>query len=710
MSIVVATDHPMFLLSTATTSYGLEVTDAGAVVNLYWGARLDRVEDLPYVEQEALNFSQEPDKKPWTNQEFPGAGGYFFNEPCMKALYPSGCRDTKLLYAGYALEHDNISDTLILTLKEQLAPLTVRLYYRVYHQLDVIDRWAAVENLGDAPVYLESFQSAVLYPPKGNDFRLTHMAGKWAAEYQLERHTLTQSKTVLESRHGISGPDCVPWFALDEHGQATETTGRVWAGALHWSGNWKITAEKDRDQQPRVTLGMNDYDFGWKLRPGETLTAPAVSFVYSEEGFGGASRRFHAYERYHLLPQTKARKVTPVMYNSWCVFAFDIDEQQQMRLADKAADMGIELFVMDDGWFGKRDSEHAGLGDWYPSRTKFPHGLKPLIDHVNSLGMDFGIWVEPEAVNEDSDLYRRHPEWALRPTGKPITEWRFQYVLNFAREDVCDYAWSYLDDLLSNNNIAYLKWDMNRYLCEVNWAEKPIDEEREVWTRFVYNVHKLFRRIQEKFPHVWLENCAGGGGRIDLGMTACSDMVNASDNTDPLDNLRIFEGYTQLFLPKTGNRGVAPVPDYVNGRIAPFAYRGHVSMLHGFSLGVNLLTLSEEDEKTARALIAEFKSIREVTQNGELYRLASVYEHPYGAYAFVSEDRAHAVMLLLGQSIRLREPIPRIRLQGLDPDALYRVDGGKLISGRALMNIGLTFHLNADFDSKLLRIEKEDEV
>lgn len=247
--------------------------------------------------------------------------------------------------------------------------------------------------------------------------------------------------------------------------------------------------------------------------------------------------------------------------------------------------------------------------------------------------------------------------------------------------------------------------------CEVNWAWKsPIDEEREVWTRVCVQRHNLFRPIQEKFPHVWLENCAGGGGRIDLGMTACSDMVNASDNTDPLDNLRIFEGYTQLFLPKTGNRGVAPVPDYVNGRIASFAYRGHVSMLQSFGLGVNLLTMSEEDEKTARALIAEFKSIREVTQNGELYRLASVYEHPYGAYAFVSEDRAHAVMLLLGQSIRLREPIPRIRLQGLDPDALYRVDGGKLISGRALMNIGLTFHLNADFDSKLLRIEKEDEV
>lgn len=707
MDIHVHEEKRLFLLSTATASYGMEVTEANALVNLYWGAKLDRPEDLPYGEQLQFDASQEPDKKPFTNQEYPGAGGYFYDEPCLKALYTTGCRDTKLFYKGYAIDREAHQQTLTITMAEEVYPLEVQLCYRIYEGLDVLDRWSVIKNTGTEPVQLESAQSGVLYMPRGEGHRLTHMAGKWVAEYQLERVTLTRCKTVLESRHGTSGPDSCPWFAVDEYGHATEDMGRVWAGSLHWSGNWKISAEVDRMEQTRVTLGMNDYDFGWKLKGGETFTTPMFSCVYSEGGFGGASRRFQQYQMEHLLPQTKAHAIRPVMYNSWGVFMFDINLEQQLKLVDKASEIGIELFIMDDGWFGKRDNDHAGLGDWYPSKTKFPNGLKPLIDYVNAKGMSFGIWVEPEAVNEDSDLYRTHPEWTLHSEGKPIVMWRNQYVLNFAREDVCDYAWSYLEDLLANNNIAYLKWDMNRYLSDAGWPEKPLDEQREMWTRFVYNVHKLFHRIQERFPHVLLENCAGGGSRMDLGMTACSDLVNTSDNTDPLDNLKIFEGYTQLFVPKTSNRMVAPCPDYINGRVTSLTYRLRTYMMSSFGIGTNLMTQSPEDTAVIVDAIAEYKRIREVVQNGTLYRLVSIYDQPFGAYEFAAPDKSRAVVMVLGQSIQFRQPLPRIRLHGLDPEALYRVEGGKPVSGKALMSIGVEVGLRGDFDSKLLHIEKE---
>lgn len=704
MSIQVNEKRRLFLLSTESMSYGMEVTSAGALVNLHWGARLDRVEDLPFGEQLQFDASQESAKKPLTNQEYPGSGGYFYDEPCVKAMYANGCRDTKLFYQGHRLLREAKSETLIVEMREEIYPLTVRLFYRIYDGLDVLDRWVELENTGSAPIHLESVQSAVCYPPRARQYRLTHFSGKWASEYNRERTNLTQSKTVLESRHGISGPDSCPWFALDE-GHATETAGEVWTGSVHWSGNWKITAEIDRWKQPRITLGINDFDFSWKLKPGETFAAPIVTFVYSDRGFGSASRKYHDYLRGHLAPQNKVNKIRPVSYNAWCAFEFDINECQQMRLAELAAKIGVELFIMDDGWFGARDNDRAGLGDWTPSKTKFPNGLKPLIEHVNNLGMDFGIWVEPEMVNEDSELYRAHPDWVLRAEGKPITTWRNQYVLNFAREDVFDYAWRFLDNLLSNNRIAYLKWDMNRYLCEPGWPEKPIDEQREVWTRYVQNVHRLYRKIQEKFPTLLLENCAGGGGRIDLAMAARSDWVNPSDNSDALDNLKIFEGYTQLFLPKTENRHVSACPDGINGRTLPLPFRHHVFMMSSYGISMNLLNMSDAELDDLRAWIEKYKSFRELTQNGDLYRLISIYDGQLSAYEFAERSGDRAMVFLFGQSMQYYRPLPRVRLQGLISDRLYRVDGGRMLSGRALMEIGIEPVLIGDFDSRLYCIE-----
>lgn len=706
MKILIDDEKKIFLLQTEHTSYGMQVGKTGKLLHLHWGKRIDRIRDLPYDEQLILYPFEDEERKPENNQEYTPSGGYYFDESCLKITYADGCRDTKLFYEGYQLEKEKGSMSLRITLKEILYPVYVHLVYTVYEGLDVIDRSAVIENLDTFPIQLENAKSASCYLPRGKNYRLSHMSGKWAGEHILERRMLTQSKVVLETRNGESGPDSCPWVALDENGTADEEKGQVWAASLHWSGNWRSIVELDKLDQVRITMGINEFDFGWELKSGEQFETPVCSIVYSESGFGEASRRFHRYQRDWLIPQNKAKSLRKVMYNSWEVFGFDIDEDQQMKLAEIAADIGVELFVMDDGWFGERDNDKAGLGDWYPSKSKFPNGLKPLIDKVNQLGMEFGIWVEPEMVNSRSSLYRKHPEWVLHCPGKEITEKRNQYVLNFAREDVVAFVWDFLYNLLSENNIQYLKWDMNRHLCEVSWPEVPLAEQREIWTRYVTNLWGIFDKIQKTFPDVILENCSSGGCRTDFGMLSRSDLVNTSDNVDPLDNLKIFEGYTQVFLPKLSGRVVTVDRNEINMRLAPLSYRLDVCMMQTLVIGNNLFLCNQGELQLLKDRIEYYKEIREVVQNGELYRLISPYENPYMAVEYLKQDQTEAILFVLGQSMQFRQILPRIRLKGLKEDWIYQINDDKIVSGAGLEAIGMDIALTGDMDSHVYRIKK----
>ncbi|MDR1903824.1 MAG: alpha-galactosidase [Treponema sp.] len=735
MSIKVGNGDTVFLLNTANTSYAMEKGASGRLQHIYWGKRLDRLEDLPVGEQMQYYPFDQPSKKLLTNQEYVGWGGYLFDEPCLKALFADGCRDLDLRYQSYKQSDNAVSETLVITLRELVYNLEVDLYYRIYKGLEVLDRWSVIRNTGTDNIMLENAQSAVFYMPRGKEYRLTHMSGKWAAEYALERINLTQSKVVVESRNGVSGPDSCPWVAVDYRGQADEESGRVWAASIHWPGNWKFVVEVTRVDQVRLTGGINDFDFSWKLHPGEEFTTPKVSAVYSEEGFGGASNAFHRYLSDYLAPQPKAKEMMPALFNSWEVFEFDINMKQQFELAKIAARLGIEFYVVDDGWFGQRDHDRAGLGDWYPSKTKFPDGLDPLINHVNSLGMEFGIWVEPEMVNRDSDLFRAHPDWIMNFPRKESNEWRNQLTLNFARQDVSEWAWGFLDELLGQHNIKYLKWDMNRYFSEPGWPEKPVDEQREIWVRYAQNILELFSRIQEKYPKVILENCSSGGARIDLSMAHVSDMVNPSDNVDPLDNMKIFEGYTQVFLPRTYGRGIGVAPNGINGRVTPIKYRAYLGMLGTFIAGDNLFKYTEVEIAEVAGYIKTYKEIRETTQNGDMYRLESAYNRPWAAFEFVRRDKSEAVMFVFGQSMQFRKIVPRIRLRGLDPESIYKVKGlqdtgpynklhltkellsgepvknvyverSKELSGKMLMQLGVEVALAGDFDCLLFKFSR----
>ena len=375
--------------------------------------------------------------------------------------------------------------------------------------------------------------------PPGEGYQLRYLTGRWAAESQLKTEPIQQGMKVLESRKGHTSHNNNPWFSIDA-GDAAEERGRVWLVALAWSGNWRISVEQTPYRQVRVTGGLNTVDFSHVLQPGQDLQTPDFFAGFTGGGYGEASRIKHRFEREQILPGGSASRLRPVLYNSWEATEFNVNEAGQKELAGKAANAGVEMLVVDDGWFGKRNNDKAGLGDWFVKSETFPgRGMNNLIDYVNKLGMDFGLWVEPEMVNPDSDLYRRHPDWVMNFPERPRSELRNQLVLNLARTDVREYLFGALDKLASEYNIRYFKWDMNRAFAEPGWPEAPVAQQRELWLQYVRNLYEIIDRLRAKHPKLEIETCSGGGGRVDPGILQRVDEVWTSDNTDAFDRLRI---------------------------------------------------------------------------------------------------------------------------------------------------------------------------
>ena len=421
----------------------------------------------------------------------------------------------------------------------------------------------------------------------------------------------------------------------------------------------------------------------------------------------------HRFERNEILPDRAHPHVRPVLYNSWEATTFNVDEPGQKALAEKAAKLGVDLFVMDDGWFGKRNDDHAGLGDWFVNPQKFPHGLRPLISYVNSLGMDFGLWFEPEMVNPDSDLYRLHPDWAMNFPGRPRSEARNQLVLNMARDDVKEYIFGVLDKMLSENNIKYIKWDMNRHFGEPGWPEVPIAEQKEIWVKYVRNVYDIIDRLRAKHPKLDIEACSGGGGRLDLGILERVNVVWASDNTDAFDRLGIQEGFSYAYTPKVMSAWVTDVPNQ-NGRSTPLQFRFLVAMQGALGIGSDLNKWTAEDSALAARMISTYKSIRETVQTGDLYRLFSPRQSELTANQYVSADGKQAVVFAFLHSQQYLRPAPTIYLRGLDENAMYQVkplddrlvETQEAVSGAFLMHHGLNLKLSGDFDSTLVILER----
>lgn len=695
--------NKVFRLDGAGVTYAFGVNGEGQLQSLYWGSALSGEDRLPAPVPVPENSSNEMPVT-ITPFEFPGFGGGLTVEPAVKVTFPDGVRDLVLRYASHQLDQDRI----VVRLKDVSRAVHVTLTYAMDAATGILARSAVVENRTAGPIQVDQLAAASICLPFSDDYRLSYLTGRWGGEFALQTRPVVPGAIVIESRKGVTSHQANPWVAISRAG-TEEESGPVWFGALGWSGSWRIHVDMDALGGVRTTAGYNPFDFAYRLKPGESLASPVFHAGYSEGGFGGASRMFHRYQRERILPGAPAQRLRPVLYNSWEATNFAVDEAGQVALAEKAAGIGVERFVVDDGWFGARNGDKAGLGDWVVNRQKFPNGLAPLIRRVKDLGMEFGLWVEPEMVNADSDLYRAHPDWIINFKGRPRSEARNQLVLNLARKDVYEYLLKMLDKLLTDHDIAFLKWDHNRAWSEPGWPEVAPAEQQRLYVTYVDNLYKLLAELRRRHPKVEIESCASGGGRVDLGIMALTDQVWTSDNTDPFDRLLIQDGFSRAYAPGIMMAWVTDSPNYLNRRVTSLEYRFLSSMQGGLGIGANLNHWKDGDFATAKRLVAEYKTIRKSVQQGNLYRLVS----PQGGSArsvtlSVAQDGKQAVLFAFLHSGGRRDARPRIQLRGLDPQRMYalRAIAGSATprtpqraSGAYWMGRGLDVVLEGDFQA-----------
>ena len=711
-------DSKVFRLDGGNVSYVFGVNSRGELQQLYWGGRLGASDHIPAATpmREWASFDSSYTNTP---QEYAGWGSGLFVEPALKVTFADGNRDLVLHYDS----HEKTQDGLDVVLKDIKRSFFVTLHYSIDPESGILARSATILNRGAADVTIEQAAAAAWALPPAH-YTLNYLTGRWAGEWTLTQETLHPGARVLESRRGSTGHQTNPWFAI-QAGAPSEDNGEVWFGALAWSGSWRITVEQDQLDSIRVTGGFNPFDFGYVLHAGQSLETPVFYGGYSAHGLGGASRLLHHFEIGQILPHRlgsgphAAPKPRPVIYNSWEATEMNVSEAGQIALAEKAKALGVDRFVMDDGWFGQRKTDHAGLGDWYVNPEKFPHGLKPLIDKVHSLGMDFGLWVEPEMVNPDSDLYRKHPDWVLNFPGRPRSEQRNQLVLNLARPDVRAYILSFLDKLLTENDIAFLKWDYNRNWSEPGWDQVPPAEQKKVYVEFTRNLYSILAELQRRHPKVELESCSGGGGRVDLGILRYADEVWPSDNTDPFDRLTQQDGFTYAYTPQIMMAWVTDSPHWLNLRSTSLTYRMLSSMQGSLGIGANITKWNDEEMSTTKRLIAAYHEVQPTIVQGDLYRLISPRNSSeFSATQTVNRDKSQSVFFAFIHSTQEGRTFPRLKLKGLDPAAQYAltsIEGRsqkgtpEVASGAWWMNHGIDMSddFRGDFKAAAFRLDRK---
>lgn len=689
----------------ASTTYVLhKVVDLESIEHLYWGPRLEDkdienfprkfINERPYISFESRAGLLREEIIPW--------GELRFQEPTTKVLFGDGTRVLNLSYQGFSIAQEDDSYLLTLSFVDKLHPkFSVEVFYQIYERSDVLSRWMVLKNSSVSDhVVIEQAYSANWNVPTEDEYRATYLTGKWGMETQVAHSMLGRGKFVLESRRGTTSHQSNPFLALDVSAEATETMGRVWAMALGWSGSWKIVAEKTPYNEVHITMGINEWDSPYSLEPGSQLVTPEAYGAFSQQGFGGISHKFHDFQMRFVIPKTETQ-VMPVLYNSWEATEFKVSSIQQLELAKQAAQLGIELFVIDDGWFGQRHTDHTGLGDWIVNREKFPQGLTEVSNQIHTMGMMFGLWVEPEMVNADSDLYRKHPEWVYHFPNIPQTPSRNQMILNMAREDIANWTFQWLDELISKNSIDFIKWDMNRHFSEPGWPSQSHNPER-IWIEHPRNVYRIIDRLRIRHPNLVIESCSGGGGRIDMGMLKRVDQVWTSDNTDAFDRVLIQEGFSMIYPSRVMMDWVTDSPNFLTKRALPLAFRFHVAMMGGLGIGGNLKHWSQKELMDATGFIQQYKQIRPIIQQGMLFRLASLRNGPIGATQYMAKGQASTVLFIFSAMHHAGSQTHTLRLRGLNPSIQYTEKySGQKYQGRYLMEVGLSVTLSRDFDSHL---------
>lgn len=715
MGIHVDQERLLFHLTAKNTSYLIQIVN-GYAVHLYWGKKLrpdGNLADWPGLTDHA-NLDMIP-------QEYPQYGTGDFREPAYQVQLEDGSRITELVYKTHRIvrgkpalaglpavyvEDESEADTLELVLEDRFSGLEVTLSYTAFADHDAICRSARLVNGGNGSLRILRALSASVDMKKA-DHDLVWLAGAWGREAQIKRRKLAQGKTMIESRRGTSSHQANPFIALASPG-ANEEYGDVYGISLVYSGNFAAVAEVDFMETVRCAIGINPFDFAWHLAPGESFQTPEAVLVFSAEGFGGMSRTYHRLYRTRLCRGAWRDRERPILVNNWEATYFNFTADKLVEIAKAGAELGIELFVLDDGWFGKRDDDTTSLGDWVENRRKLPGGLKDVADRINALGLKFGLWVEPEMVSPDSDLYRAHPDWCLHVEGRRRTLQRHQLVLDLSRAEVRDYIFGALSRIFSTVPVAYVKWDMNRALTEIGSPAWPADRQQELAHRYVLGLYELLERVTKAFPHILFECCSSGGGRFDPGMLHYMPQTWTSDDTDAVERLKIQYGTSLVYPASAIGAHVSAVPNHQVGRVTPLATRGDVAMSGNFGYELDLTAFTDEEKETVKRQVALYKDVRRLVQQGNLYRLKSPFEGNEAAWMFVSDDRAEALVCWFRV---LAEPFPpkrTLRLAGLREDWDYEVVGeGAVYGGDRLMHAGLALpHVHGDFASRLWRLRR----
>ncbi|MCM3630643.1 alpha-galactosidase [Paenibacillus glycanilyticus] len=728
MAILYDKELRLFHLQSKNTSYAFQILKQGYPAHIYWGKKvrglqLDRLLQI----KERASFSPNPDQNQLNlsldalPQEYPSYGATDFRTPAYQVKLPNGSTILELTYDSHVIydgkkkleglpavyvESDSEAQTLELKLKDDMTGLTAVLSYTVFENHDAITRSVRFINGGDMTLDLQRALSMSV-DFVHDRFELLQLSGAWARERYVHKRKLEPGMQSVESRRGSSSHMQNPFLALLSEG-ATEDHGDVYGVNLVYSGSFIAGVEVDQYHSSRLFIGINPFDFNWKLEAGQEFQTPEAVMVFSSEGLGGMSRTYHELYRTRLVRGEFRDKTRPILVNNWEATYFNFNADKIEAIATAGKELGIEMFVLDDGWFGKRNADTTSLGDWFVDRNKLPNGLEDLVDRVKRLDMQFGLWFEPEMISPESELYKAHPDWCLHVEGRRRSQGRNQLILDFSRQDVRDYIVKTVSDILSSAPITYVKWDMNRNMTEIGSALLPADRQRETAHRYMLGLYEVLETITSSFPHILFESCSGGGGRFDPGMLYYMPQTWTSDNTDAVSRLKIQYGTSIVYPISTMGAHVSAIPNHQVGRKASLETRGNVALSGNFGYELDLTVFTEEEKEAVKEQVALYKEVRPLVQFGDFYRLLSPFEGNETAWMFVSKDKSEAFVVYVSVLQEANAKLDRIRLKGLDPNRDYELVGeAGAFGGDELMNAGLQTPLfHGDYSSKVYRFRE----
>lgn len=735
MSIVFHEQTKTFHLFNDNISYIMNVLPTGHLMQLYCGKKVHDRNDFSYLIETSARPTTTYLSEEWHNkytfthlkQEYPVYGTTDFRHPAIEIKQSNGSNISNFCYKSHSIssgkpkltglpatytENNDEAETLAIVLEDELTHVQVELLYTLFAQGGIIARSAKITNNGAETVHLTTAMSLCL-DLLDCDYEWLQFSGSWARERHLKVRKLEQGITSVESTRGASSHEHNP-FVILKRPSTDENKGEAIGFSLVYSGNFLAQAEVDTHDVTRVLIGINPFCFDWKLASGGSFQTPEAVMVYTADGLNDLSQTYHKLYQKRLARGYWRDRPRPILINNWEATYFDFNEDKLVKIAQKAKECGVELFVLDDGWFGKRTSDTAGLGDWVPNTDLLPNGITGLSHRIEELGMKFGLWIEPEMTNMNSDLYRAHPDWILHVPGRHPSECRHQYVLNYSRPEVVDYIYNMLAKILTEGKVSYIKWDMNRYITECYSVALPADQQGEVFHRYILGVYSLYERLTTNFPHILFESCASGGARFDPGLLYYAPQGWTSDDSDAVERLKIQYGTSYCYPVSSMGSHVSVIPNHQVYRNTPLHTRANVAYFGTFGYELDLNKLTAEEQEEVKEQIKFMKQYREVIQFGTFYRLNSPFNGNVTSWMVVSEDKKTAIVGWYRVLNGINLPYSRVQLQGLNSDYCYETVGTQECHfGDELMNIGLIINdpsagqvqdggpTSCDFDSKI---------